>query len=81
VAYINWGYFLIELIDLGVVQMVSLVETETFVIRHVYVLSLVTYSFGQLRSFWFCGTLLKVSRLHSSLKLSLLNLCIYLVLL
>jgi len=77
VTDINWGYVLIEEIDLGVVQMVSLVETETYFIRHGYVLSLVTYSFGQLRSFWFCGTLLKVSRLHSSLKLSLLNLCFF----
>jgi hypothetical protein len=76
-ADIYRGYVLVKLIDLGVVQMVSLVETETFVIRHVYVLSFVTYSFGQLRSFWFCGTLLKVSRLHSSLKLSLLNLCFF----
>jgi len=64
---------LIELIDSCVVQVVSFVETETFFIRHGYVLSLFTW-FGQLRSSWFFGTLLKVSRLHSSMKLSLLNL-------
>jgi hypothetical protein len=77
VADINKGSVLAKLIDLGVVQVVSFVETETFFIRHGYVLSLFTYLFGQLRSFWFFGTLLKVSRLHSSLKLSLLNLCFF----
>jgi hypothetical protein len=77
VADINWGYVLIKLINFGVVQMVSFVETETFFIRHGYALSLFTYLFGQLRSLWFFGTLLKVSRLHSSLKLSLLNLCFF----
>jgi len=68
---------LVELIDSCVVQVVSFVETETFFIRHGYALSLFTYLFGQLRSFWFFGTLLKVSRLHSSLKLSLLNLLFF----
>jgi hypothetical protein len=74
VADINKGSVLGKLIDLGVVQVVPFVETETFFIRHGYALSLFTDVFGQLRSFWFFGTLLKVSRLHSSLKLSLLNL-------
>jgi hypothetical protein len=73
-ADINKRSALIKLINFGVVQVVSFVETETFFIRHWYALSLFTYLFGQLRSFWFFGTLQKVSRLHSSLKLSLLNL-------
>jgi hypothetical protein len=77
VADINKGSVLGKLIDLGVVQVVSFVETETFFIRHGYALSLFTYLFGQLRSFWFFGTLQKVSRLHSSLKPSLLNLCFF----
>jgi hypothetical protein len=76
VADINKCYVLVKLIDLGVVQVVSFVETETFFIRHGHVLSLVTW-FGQLRSIWFFGTLLKVSRLRSSLKLSLLNLLFF----
>jgi len=67
---------LIELIDSCVVQVVPFVEAETFFVRHGYVLSLFTW-FGQLRSFWFFGTLLKVSRLRSSLKLSLLNLLFF----
>ena len=72
---VNRDSWLIEASDALVIDVVSCVEAVTFCFRHVDVLSI--FTLGLLRSFWFFGTFAELGRLHSSLKLSLLNIWLF----
>jgi hypothetical protein len=72
---INQSSWLIENSYGFVMDVVTWVEAVTHCFRHVNVLSI--FTFGLLRSFCFFGTFAELGRLHSSLKLSLLNICLF----
>jgi len=72
---INQCSWLIETSYGFVMDVVTWVEAVTHCFRHVNVLSI--FTLGLLRSFCFFGTFADLGRLHSSLKLSLLNISLF----